>query len=139
MIIRVDQRAALHAQASAADAHRHLVAKRREKLDPPCEIVMPIFGDALPVVCVGGRVPWQLRERFGYLGKRDARALCDLDYRHASQDFTPIDPMIGRNPFGCDQSPAFIEMETGNPLRSESSPTDNSFFAIRNLLDLNQC
>jgi hypothetical protein len=30
-------------------------------------------------------------------------------------------------------------METGNPLRSESSPTDNSFFAIRNLLDLNQC
>lgn len=30
-------------------------------------------------------------------------------------------------------------VELGNPLRTENSPTDNSFFVIRKLLDLNHC
>lgn len=103
MIVFVDQRAALYAETTASDAHRHLVAQFRQGVDPARKIVVPDFGNPRPVFRVRHRVCGQAGEGLSDLGKRDSGTLGNFDHRHPSQDLTTIDTVVRAVPHRGDQ------------------------------------
>lgn len=84
MVVFVDQRAALHAETAASDAHHHLVTKCRQGVNPAREIVMPDLGNPRPVFRVRHRVCGRAGEGFSDFGKRHSGTLGDFDHRYPS-------------------------------------------------------
>ena len=117
-VVRVGQRAAIDAQAAAADADGHLVAQRGQGLDPGRQVGVPKGGEALPVGRVGHRVRRQVRQGGLDLGQRHAGALRDLDDRDPAQRLAAVDAAVRAVALRGDQAPTLVEVQ-----RRDRKPT----------------
>lgn len=77
--------------------HIAILSRSRERLDRPRQIVCQ-FSATRSQSRVSGGASRGSCERASDISAGGCRALCDLDDRHASQDFVSIGPMIGRSP-----------------------------------------
>src|SRR5215470_6717848 len=111
-VVRIGEGATVEGEATATDAILEVVAQLFEVQDAAVEFGLPALGDPLPVLTRRRTVLRQQLEDRGYLSQRNADPLCDPDQRDASEDVSPVAPLVSRRTAADDQALAFVEVQS---------------------------